>query len=207
MLTRAGKRRKIRCDYLDSETVCAGCIDRATKCVSQEFVDDQAPPSGTQLGQRIGRVEMLLEKLMQKVDSNGISNSKDQGLESELRESLGIDVLTPSSSTSNQYEHAPILSLFDNAVFGRSPGDGTAARSDTALYSPPTMPNSQATTPVNRTQSKLERLRRTLVAILPSQHDVDLLLNENDGFWLLRRHVLPQYVKYDTFLVMDLQGC
>jgi hypothetical protein len=167
--------------------------------VSQEFLDDQGPPSGTQLGQRMGRVEMLLEKLMQKVDSNGIGIERDNALVPEPRESLGIDVLTPSSSTSNQYENAPILSLFDNAVFGRSQGDGTVAQNDTALYTSPLMSNSQAASPMSQTQSKLERLRRTLVAILPSQHDVDIFLDESDGWWLIRRHVLPQYTKYSTF--------
>ena len=158
-------------------------------------MDDQAPPSGTQLGQRMGRVEMLLEKLMQKVDSNGIGVETDHSLVPEARESLGIDVLTPSSSTSNQYENAPILSLFDNAVFGRNPGDGTTVRNDTALYTSPPMSNSQAASPMSQTQSKLDMLRRTLVAILPSQHDIDLFLNV-EGWWLIRRHVLPQVVKY-----------
>lgn len=180
--------------------MCAGCLDRGTKCVSQEFVDDQAPLSGTQLGQRMGRVEMLLERLMQKVDSDGIGIERDHGLVPEARDSLGIDVLTPSSSTSNQYENAPILSLFDNAVFGRSPGDGTTVQTDAALYASTPMSNSQAASPMNQTQSKLERLRRTLVAILPSQHDVDLFLDGSDGWWLIRRHVLPPVLKYDSSL-------
>jgi hypothetical protein len=169
-------------------------------------VDDHAPPSGTQLGQRMGRVEMLLDKLMQKVDSNGIGIEKDPGLVPEARESLGIDVLTPSSSTSNQYENAPIFSLFDNAVFGRSQGDGTTVRNDTALYASPPLSNSQATSPMSQTQSKLEGLRRTLVAILPSQNDVDLFL-DCDGWWLIRRHVLPSVVKYSAPLLKNTHGC
>jgi hypothetical protein len=169
-------------------------------------VDDQAPLSGTQLGQRMGRVEILLEKLMQKVDSNGIGIERDHGLVPEARDSLGIDVLTPSSSTSNQYENAPILSLFDNAVFGRSHGDGTTVRDDTALYTSPPMSNCQAASPMSQTQSKLERLRRTLVAILPSQHDVDLFLDV-DGWWLIRRHVLSPILTYRAPLSKDIYGC
>lgn len=143
---------------------------------------------------------------MQKVDSNGIGIERDHDLVPEARESLGIDVLTPSSSTSNQYENAPIFSLFDNAVFGRSPGDGTTVRNDTALYTSPPMSISQAASPMSQTQSKLERLRRTLGAILPSQHDVDLFL-DCDGWWLIRRHVLPSIVKYSTPLLKDIPGC
>jgi hypothetical protein len=169
-------------------------------------VDDQAPPSGTQLGQRMGRVEMLLEKLMQKVDANGIGIEVDHSLVPEARESLGIDVLTPSSSTSNQFENAPILSLFDNAVFGRSPGDGTVGRNDTALYTSPSISNSQVASPMSQTQSKIERLRRTLVSILPSQHDVDLILGV-DGWWFIRRHVLPQIAEYSAPLLKDIHGC
>ena len=168
-------------------------------------MDDQAPPSGTQLGQRMGRVEMLLEKLMQKVDANGIGIETDHSLVPEARESLGIDVLTPLSSTSNQYENAPILSLFDNAVFGRSPGDSTG-RNDTAVYTSPSMTNSQAASPMSQTQSKLEKLRRMLVSILPSQHDVDLFL-ATDGWWFIRRHVLPQIIKYSAPLLKDIHGC
>ena len=149
---------------------------------------------------------MLLEKLMQKVDSNGIGIERDHGLVPEARESLGIDVLTPSSSTSNQYENAPILSLFDNAVFGRSPEDGMTVRNDAALYSSPPMSNSQAASPMSLTQSKLEGLRRTLIAILPSQHDVDLFLDV-EGWWLIRRHVLPQIVKYGAHLFKDIHDC
>lgn len=143
----------------------------------------------------MGRVEMLLEKLMQKVDATGIGIERDHGIVADARESLGIDVLTPASSASNQYEGVPILSLFDNAVFGRGPGDGPSVRNDSAVYS--TGP-SQGSSPMGQSQSKLERLRRTLAAMLPSQHDVDRLTNESDGWWLIRRHVLPQLVKYNN---------
>jgi hypothetical protein len=143
----------------------------------------------------MGRVEMLLEKLMQKVDANGIGNETGHGFVAEVRESLGIDVLTPASSASNQYEGAPILSLFDNAVFGRGPADGSTVRNDSAVY---TTTPSQGGSPMSQSQSKLERLRRTLAAILPSQHDVDLLADESDGWWLIRRHVLPSLIKYSA---------
>lgn len=146
----------------------------------------------------MGRVEMLLEKLMEKVDPSEVATNQCHGLASEPVDSLGIDVLTPSSTPSMSYENAnaPILSLFDNAVFSRRTGDEPQVRNDSALYassSPISSP--QVNTPRTQAQLKLERLRRTLAAMLPSQHDVDFLSDASPGWWLIRRHVLPQLVR------------
>ncbi len=138
---------------------------------------------------------MLLEKLMEKVDPNGTVTDRGHGLVPEPRDSLGIDVLTPSSTASNSYDNAPILSLFDNAVFSRGAGDGPQVRNDSALYASTAMSSLQVNTPRTQAQSKLERLRKTLSAMLPSQHDVDFLSDESHGWWLIRRHILPQLVR------------
>jgi hypothetical protein len=136
---------------------------------------------------------------MEKVDSNNSTAGRDQSTVSEPRENLGIDVFTPCSISPNQYESAPILSLFDNAVFGRGSADGPSTRSSNAWHGSTTASSPQVSTPCNQPQSKLERLRRVLVAMLPSQHDVDLLADEKTGWWVIRRHVLPQSVKYEPY--------
>lgn len=162
--------------------------------MSQELDDDQVSSSGALLGERMGRVEMLLEKLMQKVDANGMEIERDHdSAVPEAKENLGIDVLTPASSASNQYENAPILSLFDNSVFGRGPVDGPS------VVTP--MSASQAVFPINQTRSKLERLRRTLTAILPSQHDIDLLSDASDGWRSIKRQIMPRLMKYSASLL------
>lgn len=67
------------------------------------------------LGERVERVENMLEVLMQKVDSiHDILGSGSQH-PSKLPPSLGIDVITPCATPSHP-ETAPVLSLFDNAI-------------------------------------------------------------------------------------------
>jgi len=44
------------------------------------------------------------------------------------------------------------------------------------------------------TSSKLDIIRRTLVRLLPSQADCNLLLGDSCGWWFLRKHVLPDFV-------------
>lgn len=47
------KRRKVRCSFSavnDNSTVCVACRRRRTPCVSQEFLEDYAPPSSSEVG-------------------------------------------------------------------------------------------------------------------------------------------------------------
>ncbi len=111
------KRRKIRCIYpSENASTCLGCLDRGTNCLSQEYPDDHQNTNGSRLGQRMGRVEQLLEQLMQKINANENGASQHLSPPTPATDGLGIDVLTPSSTPSVQFENAPILSLFDNAV-------------------------------------------------------------------------------------------
>lgn len=67
------------------------------------------------LGERVGRVENMLEVLMQKVDSVHDKLRSGSQPPSKLSPSLGIDVITPCATPSH-LETAPVLSLFDNAI-------------------------------------------------------------------------------------------
>lgn len=174
--------------------VCVGCLDRGAKCISQEYVDEAPPSAGSQLGQQIGRVENLLERLMEKVDSNNMAVGRAL---CASRDSLGIDVLTPSSTSSNQYEGAPVLSLFDNAVFGRELQAGSSGQNYGPMYASTSASSPRQSMSGSQTPTKLERLRRGLLTILPSQHDVDILCAESFGWLFIRRHVLPQLDKYE----------
>ena len=179
--------------------VCVGCLDRGTKCISQEYVDEAPPPTGSQLGQQIGRVEDLLNRLMEKVDSNSMAVGRAI---CASRDSLGIDVLTPSSTSSNQFEGAPVLSLFDNAIFGREPHGSSSGHNLGPMYNSASASSPSPSSSRSQTPSKLERLRRGLLTMLPSQHDVDILCVESYGWWVIRRHVLPQLDKYENLSPM-----
>ena len=64
----------------------------------------------------MGRLEFLLDRLLQRIGAYGIDiNDQIEPAEASA-DSLGIDVITPSSTPSDQCENAPVLSLFDNAV-------------------------------------------------------------------------------------------
>lgn len=115
------KRRKIRCIFGDdNDPTCKGCLDRGTSCVSQEFLDDaeRSSSNNTGLGQRLGRVEELLEKLITKVSpSNDSSTPVDEVDSLQASTScIGIDVIVPTDEAHSEYGNAPIMSLFDNSV-------------------------------------------------------------------------------------------
>ncbi|KAF5004308.1 hypothetical protein FDECE_9193 [Fusarium decemcellulare] len=62
------RRRKIKCQFnSDEDAVCVGCIQRETTCISQEYVQEPAAPAqDKRLAQRLGRLEELMEKLVDK---------------------------------------------------------------------------------------------------------------------------------------------
>lgn len=83
-----------------------------TTCISQEYPEEYEQPSGAQMGERLGRVEMLLEKLLEKV-----CQYEKEKISLPTPESTTNDVLTPfSGSGATGFDSAPILSLFDNVV-------------------------------------------------------------------------------------------
>ena len=68
------KRRKIRCTFTSHrDTVCIGCRRRSTKCVSQEFPEEASAPADRSrfMGDRIVRVEALVEQLVKTVGAGG----------------------------------------------------------------------------------------------------------------------------------------
>ena len=68
------KRRKVRCTLAAPRDVaCEGCKRRGTLCVSQEFAYVGTSTSSTrQVGDRLGRVEALVEQLLKNADNSGM---------------------------------------------------------------------------------------------------------------------------------------
>ncbi|KAH6987198.1 hypothetical protein EDB80DRAFT_767756 [Ilyonectria destructans] len=59
------RRRKIKCEFSsDEDPVCVGCITRESRCVSQEEAAEPVPAPDRRLAQRLGRLEELMEKLV-----------------------------------------------------------------------------------------------------------------------------------------------
>jgi hypothetical protein len=66
------KRRKIRCNFTSAaDAVCIGCSRRGTHCVSQEYPEEASRPAekGEPIGDRIVRVEALVEQLVKQVST------------------------------------------------------------------------------------------------------------------------------------------
>ena len=97
--------------------MCSGCIARGTTCLSQEYPEERDTSSGGQVGERLGRVERLLETLVAKIDSFEEEENVNKIM---TPESVGNDVLTPyttnASANPNVSDNAPLLSLFENSV-------------------------------------------------------------------------------------------
>jgi hypothetical protein len=90
-------------------------LQRGTTCLSQEYPEEHDAPGSTQIGERLGRVELLLEKLVSKISQY---EEEENAAKIATPESMGnSDVLSPyTSNTANPNDTAPILSLFDNEM-------------------------------------------------------------------------------------------
>jgi len=99
------KRRKVRCQLSTEDVVvCSGCRARGTTCLSQEFPEEHDPSAGANVGERLGRVELLLEKIVSKMSRY---EEEDQCAQIQTPESIGSnDVFTPFT--------ASVTGLFDN---------------------------------------------------------------------------------------------
>ncbi|KAK0644684.1 hypothetical protein B0T16DRAFT_199940 [Cercophora newfieldiana] len=91
------RRRKIRCQFGGDDAVCLPCQARGSACRSQEFVDADRPqqPPDRRLTQRLGRLEDLMTKLVDRMTSTPEAGSQTGfAVSSRQRES-------PSPSTEN----------------------------------------------------------------------------------------------------------
>lgn len=111
-----GKHRKVRCHYVsDGDSGCRECLARGTVCRSQDFPEPEnlRESDRASLNDRLGRVESLLERVLQRLDTLG---DKQGPLVSPPTGT--VDSSNPSSRTAitPANENAPVLSLFDNRV-------------------------------------------------------------------------------------------
>ncbi|CAM1501194.1 Fc.00g103560.m01.CDS01 [Cosmosporella sp. VM-42] len=59
------RRRKIKCQFSnEDDATCIGCSTREKPCISQEYTHESAPAPDRRLAQRLGRLEELMEKLV-----------------------------------------------------------------------------------------------------------------------------------------------
>jgi hypothetical protein len=177
------KRRKIRCQLSDTDNApCAGCLSRGTTCRSQEYPEDREPSSNTQVGERLGRVEHLLETLIAKINAYEDDEKAQKEILTPESLTMSNEILTPHSSNApaNIENTTPFMSLFDNSVLGRVESNRSIP---SQMPTPATMASSTRSASCCR-PSKIDRVRQHLVDLLPSQKDADLVSSSN-SCWLI----------------------
>lgn len=193
-----GKRRKIKCIYQSEDhSICAGCLDRETTCRKQEYLDNQPirdDAGNAALGQRMERVETLLEKLIE----NG---SQRTGENDALIAPVDVPTLS-STSGSTFVSQSPFMTLLEGSA-------GQLAEANESMPPPQSTSDSTSSEPASTSQGssmgKIEKLRRQLAALLPCQEDVDCL-SDTSGWWFLRQHIMPYLLAAPEVAEHDLQN-
>jgi len=187
------KRRKIRCTYVSAASaVCDGCVRRGTGCVSQEFPDEPAPaPAGRQMGDRLGRMEALVDLLVRKAGAGAVPLAVPDPAGSAAQ-SPRPALLTPDASDAA----SPSGLLYE--VCSGTPGPGPAAAglavpqrspgSDIDTVSPARSSRSAAPAgpgppgPAKPRFDEHHELSRALVAAWPSPEDLDIIISESSNY-------------------------
>lgn len=130
----------------------------------------------------MGKVEMLLQKLMEQVSQATEGNSAPFG---------PADFLASSSTPATTYEsQSEFMSSFDNVAEAKTPilpPQSTSVSNSSNIVSAGNLEAVRV--------GRIEKLRRRLAAMLPCQEDVDHLSNLSRGWWLIRRHMMPYLLR------------
>ena len=154
------KRRKSRCIFTPTDPaggICDGCRRRGTACISQEFPDAPSSLTNKRTDDRLGRVEALVEQLIQ--GSTEVHGKNDLhtpgGLQRQGNPSLRNELPSP----------------MDNCT-------GPAITIPT-----PTAPTPRIETPDQNPRplpGKYDQVSRALLQAWPSPDDLDQLINSHD---------------------------
>lgn len=87
--------------------------------MSQEYPEEHDAPGSHQVGERLGRVELLLEKLVAKItqyeeeeENAKIATPQSMGCNNDVLSTFSLNVESHSSET------APIIAFFDSELVG-----------------------------------------------------------------------------------------
>ncbi|KAB5571769.1 hypothetical protein GE09DRAFT_1096793 [Coniochaeta sp. 2T2.1] len=178
------RRRKIKCQYdSTSDTICLPCQARGSQCQSQEYVDESKtiPPPDRRLAQRLGRLEEMMEKLMDHIKpqssttgGSSLSRTPSTSPSPSAHEDdveLAVDVLDRSIN-----EDTPLGKLL--GIHNATPA--AAAPSSSKANSTP----GSATAPQGRLH-RYAKLSKTLYTLFPSQADIDTVVEGTGGAYFV----------------------
>lgn len=187
-----GRRRKKSCVPRPATPgSCEECFTRGVQCRTQEVSlgTKRRPQDGKQdLQQRVAELETALLSISQKLESTPKtieSNGTTKTLQQPRSDTIpSTPVASPGSNPDALLEHAPVLSLFDNAILSRRPDDSTRKDShDTRLLRSEVKDGSN---------SKLDNIRRALLSFFPSQQRQEAILNTSYTWWSSWQVLYPQ---------------
>ena len=140
------------------------------------------------LQQRVTELETALLSISQKLDTTPRTiESENSATEAVQRLRSGIPLSTSVASAGANPEallkHAPVLSLFDNAILSRQPDESTGKSPNEAR---PPQPETQ-----NDPNSRIENIRRALLSLFPPPEWEEAILNASHTWWAIWQDLFP----------------
>jgi hypothetical protein len=134
------------------------------------------------LRERVADLESLIKVLAQKVDTDGSSASD--------RSPKNLVISSDLVSSAAGYEHAPIMSLFNNGLLSSA----AVEEPETALQTP------------ESDKTREDKIRSRLLAYVPSDEDIDAIWEECGYWWhvwsrmfselgISSAHAVPTYIR------------
>jgi hypothetical protein len=186
------RRRKIKCTFEPGRTaICNECFARGSTCIDQEHGDLQtytqqtADQSSYSLRERVTQLEGLVKQVLYRLPeghsaegSPSVDRSQVDAQAAEVLKSLKTGA-APSSPAGEESiylpgglrDEAPALTLFDNAVISRKDSAPAVSR---AQY------------------NKAKTVIGALNQLLPSPHDLEIILESSHEWWTIWRKMFPE---------------
>lgn len=186
------RRRKIKCTFEPGRTaICNECYARGSTCIDQEhgdihsYTQQTAEQSSQSLRERVSQLEGLVKQVLNRVPDGGNPNSPgDVPLDrsqvdaqaAEVLKSLKTTITANSHAEESDYlpggirDDAPALTLFNNEVISRKESQPAMSR---AQY------------------NKSKTLIAALTKLLPSPHDLNIILDSSHEWWVIWRKMFP----------------
>ncbi|TDZ13952.1 Dehydrocurvularin biosynthesis regulator [Colletotrichum spinosum] len=179
------KRRKIRCEFSSqSDDVCVGCQRRGTSCLTQEYDDANNDPQTLDkhkdMEEKLRRAEGLIDRMMEAAAHLTPSTAPPSHTPTTPATSAAsrgsqavnhwISPSAPASTTS-----FPSIQVFDSTL------------SDEGCF----MADNVESTPLPSVGAESGRLCQQLYAVLPPQHDADVILRAGCTASFLQFFTLP----------------
>ncbi|KAI0514465.1 hypothetical protein F5B22DRAFT_228746 [Xylaria bambusicola] len=167
------RRRKIRCIFpSEDSSTCANCETRGTSCVSQEFADEPASAPNQRVTQRLGRVEEMLEQLIEKIMPDSYTpGSRGRSTDSSPASADATELEPVDSGCPYSGGNPPICDVLTPL---RDTNNGTSCSGNL-----PTPESSQYGG--SALGKKYTDLSKTLHDLLPCQQDLQAIVEASPG--------------------------